>query len=93
MNYQVIKLTPSAGYSCLVAAVLITFSTLYLRYHYFTDVLGALILIVFGLFFGGIYTCGPVLKVFAQARSLFCDSVEDTAIGTPNTVRFAPTHR
>jgi hypothetical protein len=47
------------GWSCLVAAVLITFSTLYLRYHYFTDVLFAIPLIVFGLYFGGIYTMTP----------------------------------
>jgi membrane-associated phospholipid phosphatase len=50
---------PKYGWSCLVAAVLITFSTLYLRYHYFTDVLFAIPLIVFGLYFGGIYTMTP----------------------------------
>lgn len=39
--------------------MLITFSTLYLRYHYFTDVLFAIPLIIFGLYFGGIYTMTP----------------------------------
>lgn len=39
--------------------MLISFSTLYLRYHYFTDVLFAIPLIVFGLYFGGIYTMKP----------------------------------
>jgi membrane-associated phospholipid phosphatase len=55
------------GWSCLVAAVLITFSTLYLRYHYFTDVLFAVPLIVFGLYFGGIYTFKPYKRAARKA--------------------------
>jgi len=58
---------PKYGWSCLVAAVLITFSTLYLRYHYFTDVLFAIPLIIFGLYFGGIYSCAPYRRASRRA--------------------------
>lgn len=58
---------PKYGWSCLVAAVLITFSTLYLRYHYFTDVVFAIPLIVFGLYFGGIYTMTPYKRAARRA--------------------------
>lgn len=50
-----------------MAAVLITFSTLYLRYHYFTDVVFAIPLIVFGLYFGGIYTMTPYKRAAHRA--------------------------
>eukprot|EP01103_Thecamoeba_quadrilineata_P020210 TRINITY_DN8554_c0_g1_i1.p1 TRINITY_DN8554_c0_g1~~TRINITY_DN8554_c0_g1_i1.p1 ORF type:complete len:461 (-),score=46.27 TRINITY_DN8554_c0_g1_i1:154-1536(-) len=44
------------GRACTVAAVLITFSTIYLRYHYFVDVICASILVAFGLSYGNLWT-------------------------------------
>jgi membrane-associated phospholipid phosphatase len=57
------------GWSCLVASVLITLATLYLRYHYFADVLFAIPLVIFGLYFGRIYTFEPYVQV---AQRVWC---------------------
>eukprot|EP01089_Gocevia_fonbrunei_P019820 TRINITY_DN713_c0_g1_i2.p1 TRINITY_DN713_c0_g1~~TRINITY_DN713_c0_g1_i2.p1 ORF type:complete len:403 (+),score=35.26 TRINITY_DN713_c0_g1_i2:56-1264(+) len=48
-------LTKLHSQGCFFSAIMITLATLFLRYHYFMDVVCAFPLIVFGLFYGGFW--------------------------------------
>jgi len=61
------------GWLATIGAVLITLATLYLRYHYFIDVLGAIPLICFGIIFGGFFP-----DVSFEQISAFSKPTEDS---------------
>jgi membrane-associated phospholipid phosphatase len=48
-----VKYFKTYGKISLFSAVMITLATVYLRYHYFVDVIGAIPLVFFGMFYGG----------------------------------------
>ncbi|GAM22535.1 hypothetical protein SAMD00019534_057100, partial [Acytostelium subglobosum LB1] len=64
------KIVPVYGIVSGFAAFLITIATMYLRYHYMVDFLGAMPVSIFCIFFGGFYSISDVIRHTKRALLL-----------------------